>query len=1279
MPAYIKEYSKNNDFCIKCKLAENSPSPFIEGRGNINSKVLVLTDAPTKNDEIMGLAYAGEYGKSIERYVVNAGIRSYYLSYMVKCHPDGKKLQTAKKCCYPFTIALIREMKPRVIIAMGRDVLESLTKVFLDIGVARLKKFYHPELNAIIVPTYNPKIFLNPKTDPLCKINFEIDLAFACQVASEGLPRSIISTPVSLKNPIEIEKYLKELLIAKDFAFDLETQKLYNEETSNILREAEKVEEAIAIDDQSEPSEQTIKDKIEIVSETVDAEAAALESTDEDEDKEDDEEVAEPKLESSIDEITEIPSNKRSKKKMDESHSPQHDKITDISFCMQSGKGVHINWDFLMQNYEELVKEVFQSPARKAGHNGRYDVKFLECVGIPVNNYYFDTMIAYHRLTMSWEGGTAKGLYRLKTMDWFLTTVGGYNEVLDEFGGIKSIQNKKKKLEKKPKKAKKTKGPEVDTFVAEQMTPEQIISIELQKVLEDNSNYVLNKKKEFMNSLGLEPMEYYSAMDSDVTYRIFKRLEPEIDKYCSGFFYNIDMPVNEVFKDMELNGVRLDKDHMLKIYKSNFKKAIESKTKFFEYCGEEFNIGSTQQLQNIMFKKLKIAPDKRFKTKTGNSTNEPALKVYAEKHSELNSILDYRGYLKQNSVYLSGFKDCIDPMTGRAYPSFMQIATATSRIGVTAPALQTMPKDNMMRNMVIPREGWKFVTADLSQAELRMMARLSGDENMINAFVNGFDFHIYTACTALLHIPVSEYNGEIKEHKAARNGAKAINFGIIFLIGAKKLGSELKVSTEEAQGFIDAWFKQYPKVFQWIESTKAFAIKHGYTETLYGRRRYLPLIKSPDMWIREAAIRQAVNCIDAETEALSQRGWLKYNELNKKDLLLTKNKDTGILEWQKINEISIFPDYEGEIIEFKSRSFSAVTTPEHRWLIDNKAEGNTQVVVSKDLSIYGSHKIHRTGKYICDDSKYSDDFVELMGWVLTDGFYERSKTYNNSGVGICQSLRAKPYNVKRIEDLLKRLDLKVYTTLKEHRQCMYWMFWGELAKSIKLMFPERKLTMDFINNISRDQAQLLLETMIRADGIEEPAIGKSSGKRTFYTRHEDVAGIFQILCTMCGFSSSYKWRASSDRPYTSPKLLRPILNSKGVFLVIITWRKMAQIVKHQKLVYSKKMLMWCPSVENTFFVARRAGQVYITGNTPVQSSANDIAFMGLIRTNNFIKKEKLQSEIILVVHDEIIVESPPEEIEIISPKLIEFLTKDVPKMDRVPLVADPCILDKWEK
>jgi DNA polymerase-1 len=240
------------------------------------------------------------------------------------------------------------------------------------------------------------------------------------------------------------------------------------------------------------------------------------------------------------------------------------------------------------------------------------------------------------------------------------------------------------------------------------------------------------------------------------------------------------------------------------------------------------------------------------------STDKAAIEFLAKKHPVLKSIVEYRKIEKETSTYLKGFKDLIDPITGRIHGSFLQHTTATGRLSSSSPNLQNIPRSNRIRNMVIPRPGWKFVTADLSQAELRILALLSQDRNMLDAFASGFDFHTMTACM-MFGIKIEEFDKDDKQHKEFRNVSKTINFGVAYGRQAFSIAEQLSISVQEAQAFIDKFFRSYPKAKQWLENTARFAEKHGYVETLHGRRRYLPEINSSNSEKRNHARNQAVN------------------------------------------------------------------------------------------------------------------------------------------------------------------------------------------------------------------------------------------------------------------------------------------------------------------------------------------------------------------------------------------------------------------------------------
>jgi DNA polymerase-1 len=354
-------------------------------------------------------------------------------------------------------------------------------------------------------------------------------------------------------------------------------------------------------------------------------------------------------------------------------------------------------------------------------------------------------------------------------------------------------------------------------------------------------------------------------MDADVTFQIYKKLKPQIDSEFKDVFYNLIMPLSTTLSRVEENGVLLDIPYVDSLLEENRNRTAEIKSKFFKKVRKEFNMDSAKELREVIYDHLRIPVEEEYMTNGGKSgvkqpsTDKNAIEYLAKKHPILNGIVEYRKLEKENSTYLEGFKNHIDPVTGRVHTSFMQHSTATGRLSSTSPNTQNIPRDNRIRNMIIPREGYKLVTADLSQAELRLLAMMSNDRKMIDAFASGYDFHTYTACV-MFNIDPKKFDKEKNpEHKEKRGLAKNINFGIVYQMGANSLASDVGISLKEAQDFIDKFYNTYSGVKRWIDNTKAFALKHGYVETLHGRRRYLPYLYSTDQRIREGALRQAVN------------------------------------------------------------------------------------------------------------------------------------------------------------------------------------------------------------------------------------------------------------------------------------------------------------------------------------------------------------------------------------------------------------------------------------
>lgn len=408
---------------------------------------------------------------------------------------------------------------------------------------------------------------------------------------------------------------------------------------------------------------------------------------------------------------------------------------------------------------------------------------------------------------------------------------------------------------------------------------------------------------------------------------------------------------------------------------------------------------------------------------------------------------------------------------------------------------------------------------------------------------------------------------------------------------------DIGCSESGAENFLNMYWARFPRFRAWMKSQIRFCRDHGYVRTLTGRYRRIPEIRSSEFWKQSHAERQTLNSLDAETEALTQRGWVPGFKLRRDDVLLTKNPDSGEMEWQRMTGLGLRREYNGPLVEFKSRTFSAVTTPAHRWLVDTNGGGRNEERTTATLSMWGDHRIHRAGRYVGPHTAtYSDDFVELAGWVLTDGSYKHAKTYNTTGVYVCQSARAKPDEVRQIDELFARLGLKVYRRQIDWSQCVYWTFFGEMAVELRRLFPQRHLTMDFLLKLTRPQLDLLLDTMMLGDGHAERSTATQGGKLRFYAGTQMKGDMFQVLALLQDQASTLTYRDLSKYSPVSEKMPNvPKMN--GIWIVTVLRRDKVQVLHRQSRRFEARQGVWCPEVPNSFFVARRKGCVYVTGSS----------------------------------------------------------------------------------
>lgn len=410
-------------------------------------------------------------------------------------------------------------------------------------------------------------------------------------------------------------------------------------------------------------------------------------------------------------------------------------------------------------------------------------------------------------------------------------------------------------------------GPRFDTMIAH-----YLISPEGKHNMDDLAKYHLNyepvpienligkkgKNQKSMRDLPQEEIVDYACEDADITWQLKELFAPQIeDGYLKQLFYEIEMPLTAVLKSMEQNGIQLDLDHLAEFSKDLEQQLTRVEKEIKTLAGEDFNLDSPKQLGEILFEKMEISA-KPKKTKTGQySTSEDTLMKHMHDHAIIPLILDYRSLRKLKSTYVDPLPSLIDKEDGRLHTHFMQTVAATGRLSSTNPNLQNIPirterGKEIRRAFIAKNDDYYLMSADYSQIELRIIAALSGDQNMIQAFVEGHDIHAATAAK-VYGIPMEEVTRD------QRSSAKAVNFGIIYGQSAFGLSQTLGISRKEAKTIIDNYYAQFPTLKDYMQQVKEKAKETGYVETIMKRRRYLPDIHSKNAIVRGFAERNAVN------------------------------------------------------------------------------------------------------------------------------------------------------------------------------------------------------------------------------------------------------------------------------------------------------------------------------------------------------------------------------------------------------------------------------------
>ncbi|MBT7552873.1 DNA polymerase I [bacterium] len=445
----------------------------------------------------------------------------------------------------------------------------------------------------------------------------------------------------------------------------------------------------------------------------------------------------------------------------------------------------------------EKLKPIFENEKiGKIGHNIKFDYKVLKVLGITVNNIEFDTLIA------AFLSNHNRGL-RLEELAFSYL---GYKK-------LKLIDL----LEEKPK----------------------------------------SKKNIDITKIPADKLAWYGAEDADITWRLYKKLLPEIkDKKNFDLLTKMELPLIPVLAEMELAGIALDVK-FLAVMEKEFASEIKNLTKkIYKLAGQEFNIASPLQLKEILFEKLEISTDRIKKTKTGLSTAASELEKMKDRHEIIPLIIQYRELAKLQSTYIKALPELVNPKTHRIHTSFNQAVTATGRLSSSDPNLQNIPirtaLGRRIRQAFIAPRNFVLLSADYSQIELRLAAAISKDPKMTASFKKGEDIHARTAAE-IHNIALKDVTKEI------RRTAKEVNFGVLYGLGSLGLAQRTDMNRNEAKEFIESYFSIYKNIRKYIDDTKAFAHRHGYVQTLFGRRRYLPEIGSSMPMLIAAAERMAIN------------------------------------------------------------------------------------------------------------------------------------------------------------------------------------------------------------------------------------------------------------------------------------------------------------------------------------------------------------------------------------------------------------------------------------
>lgn len=744
----------------------------------------------------------------------------------------------------------------------------------------------------------------------------------------------------------------------------------------------------------------------------------------------------------------------------------------------------------------------------------------------------------------------------------------------------------------------------------------------------------------------------YAGEDTYWETQMFYKYKPLMDEDAWKILRKIEMPLIKILRDAKIRGVKIDVDLLEDMRVEAEQKLVDYKESIYEAAGCVFNLNSNPQKQKVFFEKLKLPVIS--KTKSGKpSTDSKSAEEWAEMGYPIGeALVAYSELQKLMSGYLIPIPELLDDdcvLRG----DLNSCGTKTGRMSSSNPNLQNQPNnhDFPIRCAFVPRPGYVFVNYDYSQLELRVMAHMSKDAKFMDIFLHGRDPH-----------------GEVaKACGITRKQAKVMNFGVLYGMGPDKYERTFNVSRERALQMIDDYHNTYEGFAKWKTATENYAKKHGYVKNLFGRvRKFTETTKNPFEGIDKrkyfGELRQAVNCVDTETEIFTKRGWLRYDEVHEGDIALTYNGDKDVMEWQPIMEVVRMP-YVGDMISMEGEAHSSLSTPNHRWFIRDASSGSC---ITKDsefilnMSKKGSYRFPLCADIISEDNAdFSDEWLELFGVFITDGYHESLHQ-----IGMCQSSSSrKKGNIERIQYLIDKVGDEVVRerdhSWGDYDACHYWTLRGDFTEWCKAVTDKKKRVVDmsWVYSLSQRQANKLLDGIILGDGY------KSNSCKTVYIGniHKYMIDFYSEVAILAGksYGISAPGKNAKNRDYVLS------IKSRG--------NVYCGLLKREKVHYNG--IVWCPRVENQSFLMRRNGKVCITRNTIIQGTGADIVKLATVAMCKKFEELNLDAHFLLQVHDEVLIEARIDQMREIERVVIDCMENTV-KLD-VPLIADGKILANW--